>query len=151
MSYATKDEVKALFRDFAENTQAAVDDDDLDLFLDNSTEMIDSKIGTLYQMPITEIDNPRSFKILKQLQMYKVACEVDEILNSYGEADKKPQWCKKAKDLMSELVPDKKDCKQCAPNMKLPDAVYLGTPIQTNRILISSLEEPVFRKGANNW
>ena len=69
MSYASKDEIKAMIRDFAYNPEAAVDDADLDLFLTNSTSVIDAKIGTLYTLPITLGSNPQSFAILKQLQM----------------------------------------------------------------------------------
>ena len=70
MSYATREDVKSMFRDFADNSEAAVSDLELDLFLDNSTAMIDAKIGTLYALPITELANPQSFKILNQLQMF---------------------------------------------------------------------------------
>lgn len=151
MGYATKEDIKAMFRDFADNTEAAVSDTELDLFIDNTSAMINAKVGTLYVLPITEINNPESFKILKQLQMYKVACIVDDILNSYGEADKKPGWCKKADMLLTALVPDREKCKQCKPTMILPDAQYLGTDTQRSRITISSTEEPVFKKGQDNW
>ena len=151
MIYATKEEVKSLFRDFCDNADAAVSDDELDLFIDNTGCEIDAKIGTLYLLPITEIDTPKSFKILKQLQMYKVACIVDDILNSYGEADKKPMWCQRANKLMDMLVPPKKNCKQCEPTMKLPDAEYTGVPAQTGQIRISATSGNIFRKGANNW
>lgn len=153
MSYATIDDIKTLFRDLETNvSNAAVDDDDITLFLTNSTAIIDSKIGTLYQMPITEGDNPLSFAVLKQLQMFKVACIVDDILNSYSEADKKPTWCKKAAVLMESLVPSKKkDCKQCEPTMKLPDADYIGTNTQRNQIRIGKTSGTIFRKGTNNW
>ena len=50
MAYATKDQIKSLFRDFADNTEAAVNDDDLDLFIDNSTELIDSRVGEYYTL-----------------------------------------------------------------------------------------------------
>lgn len=153
MAYATLDDVKAMFRDYADNADAAVNDADLTLYLDNTTAIINAKIGTLYAMPITNGDNPESFKILKQLQMFKVACIVDDILNNYSEADKKPDWCKKAHKLLEALVPsiDLKTCKQCPPTMKLPDADYLGVPIQRNRIRISSTTGQTFRKGEDNW
>ena len=153
MSYATKEDIKSMFRDFADNSEAAVNDTELDLFIDNSTAIIDAKIGTLYQMPITEGDNPESFKILKQLQMFKVACIVDDILNSYGEADKKPMWCKKAQALLTALVPDinPKTCRQCVPTMKLPDAPYVGTPTQRNKISISATSGTVIKKNQDNW
>jgi hypothetical protein len=83
--------------------------------------------------------------------MFKVACIVDDIINSYGEADKKPTWCKKAHDLLEALVPSKKNCKQCEPTMKLPDAEYLGTSTQRGQIRIAATSGTVFKKGANNW
>lgn len=153
MIYATKAEIKSMFRDYADNSEAAVIDSELDLFIENTGAIIDAKIGTLYQMPITEADNPQSFRILKQLQMFKVACIVDDILNSYGEADKKPMWCKKAHALLEALVPSKKagSCKQCAPTMSLSDAQYLGTTTQTGRISVASTTGRVIVKNADNW
>lgn len=151
MSYATKDEIKSMFRDFADDADAAVSPTDLDLFLENSKEIIDSRISTLYKLPITLVDNPKSFKILKQVQMYKVACMVDDILNNYGEADKKPSWCKMSEMMMKELVPSKKDGKQVEPVMKLPDAEYLGTTRQSSRIKIAATSGRQIIKGGNNW
>jgi len=152
MSYATPTNVKSLFRDFADNADAAVSDTELQEFLDDAEEVINAKIGTLYQLPITVGENPKAFKVLRRLETFQVACIVDDILNSYGEADKKPQWCKKAKDLLNELVPPvKAGCRQCEPTMKLIDAVYLGTSTQRGRMSVQSTSEPVFKKGADNW
>ncbi len=153
MSYATIDEVKSMFRDFADNVDAAVTDAEITLFLDNSTSIIDAKIGTLYTLPITIGANPKSFAILKQLQMFKVACIVDDILNSYGEADKKPMWCKKAQTLLKDLVPDisPKTGRQPEPTMKLPDATYNGTPTAQNKIRVSATTGTQFNKGVDSW
>ncbi len=153
MSYATPDNVKSLFRDFADNSEAAVDDTEIQEFLDDAHSIINAKIKTLYTLPITVIDNPESFAILRRLETYQVACVVDDILNNYSEADKKPQWCKKAKELMNELVPprDPKTCRQCEPTMKLPDAPYLGINEQKNRISVGAKTPPVFKKNGNNW
>tara|TARA_R110001599_G_scaffold203550_1_gene400695 strand:+ start:856 stop:1317 length:462 start_codon:yes stop_codon:yes gene_type:complete len=153
MSYATIDEVKTMFRDFADNSEAAVTDVEITLFLDNSTSIIDAKVGTLYVLPLTEGTNPESFKILKQLQMFKVACIIDDILNDYSEADKKPMWCKKAEALLNALVPpiDPKTCRQCPPTMKLPDAPYLGVPEQRGKMTISNTTGTIFKKGGDNW
>lgn len=152
MPYATKDEVKSLFRDFADNSQAAVDDADLDLFIANTDAVIDAKIGTLYTLPITLTDNPQSFAILKQIQMFKVACIVDDILNDYAEADKKPMWCKKADYLLESLVPSKgSDCKQCEPTMILPDATYTGTDEERGVLSAKATTGTIFKKGQDNW
>lgn len=153
MSYATPDNVKSLFRNFASSADAAVTDVEIQEFLDDASEIIDAKIGALYQLPITEALNPKSFAILRRLETFKVACIVDDILNSYGEADKKPQWCKKAQVLMSELVPpkNKTNCRQCAPLMILPDATYLGTATQRARVKFSATTGTVIKKGEDNW
>lgn len=153
MSYATIDHVKSLFRDLADSSEAAVSDAEITDFLDNSTAIIDAKVGTLYSMPLTEVDNPVSFSILKQLQMFKVACIIDDILNDYAEADKKPGWCKKAHELMNQIVPpmDPKTCRQCEPTLKLPDAIYLGTSVQKGKMTISKTSGAIFTKGGDNW
>jgi len=152
MSYATKEEVKSMFRDFADNDEAAVSDDELDLFLLNAHSIINAKISALYTLPITEADSPNSFNILKQIEMYKVACIVDDILNNYSEADKKPSWCKQANMLLESIAPsiDKKG-KQPTPSLILPDSDYNGTATQKNQISILSTSESVFKKNADNW
>ena len=153
MSYATIDEIKSMFRDWNDTVEPAVTDAEITAYLGLSTSIIDAKIGTLYTLPITSGDNPQSYNILKQIQKYMGACEFDEILNSYGEADKKPTWCKKAMELMTALVPpiNPKTCKQCEPTMKLPDAPYLGTATKKNTISIKATSGRIFTKGGDNW
>lgn len=153
MSYATVDNIKSMFRDFSDNADAAVTDAEIQEFLDDADAIIDAKIGTLYTLPITIGDNPKSWAILRRLESFKVAAIVDDILNSYGEADKKPMWGKRAHELMLELVPpiDKKTCKQCEPTMKLLDATYLGTNMQKSKIKLSQTTEPIFQKGVDKW
>jgi hypothetical protein len=153
MSYATPDEVKSLFRDFAEPADAAVTDAEIQEFLDDASNIIDAKVGTLYSLPITLGSNPKSFSILKRLETFKVACIIDDILNNYSEADKKPMWCKKAQELMNEIIPpiDKKTCRQCMPTLILPDATYNGTIQQRNKITINKKSGTIFTKGGDNW
>ena len=85
MSYATVEEIRSMFRDLDDTSEAAITTAEIQLFLDNNTAIIDAKIGTLYTLPITLIDNPLSFPILKQIQMFLVASVVDEILNSHSD------------------------------------------------------------------
>jgi hypothetical protein len=153
MSYATPTNVKSMFRNFASGSSPAVTDAEIQEFLDDASNIIDSKIGTTYQLPITIGDNPASFSILKRIEIFMVAAIVDDILNSYGEADKKPIWGKKAEDLLNEYVPkyDKSKCIQCDPTSRLPDAVYLGTSTQRGRIKLNPTSGTTFTKGGNNW
>lgn len=153
MSYATPAEVKSLFRNFSGGSNPAVTDTEIQLFLDNASEIIDAKIGTLYTLPITEGAHPKSYKILKQLNMFQAACIVDDILNDYSEADKKPMWCKKSETLLNSLVPprEKNNCRQRVPTMILPDAPYVGTETQRNKMSVMPTSGTIFKKGGNNW
>ena len=152
MSYATPADVKACFRNFASSTEAAVTDIKIQAWLDATSAMIDGRIGTLYALPINETDSPLSFEILKQIESFKVAGIVDDVLNTYSEADKKPLWEKRAMDMLKELVPPK-DSKgnQPSPTTKLPDATYIGTQTQKSTIRASSTNAPIFTKGGDNW
>jgi len=149
MSYATPAQVKSLFRHFADNSEAAVIDTEIQDFLDDAEEIINAKLGTLYTMPITD---PAALKILKRLETFQVAAVVDDILNNYSEADKKPQWKSNADKLMKDLVPPR-NAKgiQPEPTMKLPNENYLGTSTQRGKITLSRTSGTIFKKGANNW
>lgn len=152
MSYSTPEDVKACFRNFAVTTEAAVTDEKIQLWLDNAFAYINSRIGLLYSMPIDETNSPESYKILAQIEAFKVAGIVDDVLNTYSEADKKPMWERRAKLMLDELAPlaDSKG-NQPAPTAKLPDATYLGTPTQISRPRLQPNTTPIFTKNGNNW
>lgn len=152
MSYATPEDVKALFRSFAITTEAAVTDEKIQAWLDTAHSAINAKIGMLYLMPIDEGTMPESWNILKQIESFKVAGIVDDVLNTYSEADKKPLWEKRAMMMINDLVPPlDKNGKQPAPIMVLPDATFLGTPTQQARPRVQPNTTPIFTKGGNNW
>ena len=153
MSYASVNDVAALFRDVdITSTNAAVTIAKITDFLASSTAIINARLNGLYQLPITLEVNPASFAILKQVESFYVASIVDDILNTYSEADKKPTWYKKAMDLLEQVAPKKSsDGKQADPSMLLPDATYLGTQLQKSKVKMSSTDSTVFRKGENNW
>lgn len=152
MSYSSVDNVKALFRNLNGGSTPAVTDLEIQDTLDDLSAIIDAKIGTLYSLPITSVGNPLSFKILKKIESYLAASDIDDILNSYGEADKKPMWGKKGMELLKALVPDiNSKGVQPKPTMILPDASYLGTIAQKSQIKMSAVSGTTFKKGANNW
>jgi hypothetical protein len=152
MSYAAKEDVKALFRHFADNTEAAVTDTAIEDFLSSSTAYIDARLNGLYLLPITSGSAPESFKILKQINAFYVAAIVDDILNNYSQADKKPIWHKKAEEMLTNIAPEKdKSGKQNEPNNKLIDATYLGTNIQKGKFKANSTDSTTFKKGTDTW
>ncbi len=100
-------------------------------------------------MPISGV---KSLATLKVIEKFFAAEVVDSILNSYAEADKKPGWGMKGKELLECLVPTKKaGCKQCEPRGKLEDSTYLGTSTQKGRITVRQNTYPTFVKGGDNW
>jgi hypothetical protein len=149
MSYATIAQVKSLFRDFADNADAAVTDAEITEFLDSTEAAINAKLSTLYTLPLTDAD---SLLIVGKVEKYLVAGIVDDILNNYSEADKKPDWHKRGKELLTELVP-KRNAKgvQPEPTMKLPGESFLGTSRQRSRIKVSNSSGTIFQKGEDNW
>jgi len=153
MSYATVDNVKSMFRVLASGSVPAVTDAEIQEFLDDAFLIINAKLGTLYTLPITLGTNPQSFGIVKRIEIFKAADVVDNILNSYGEADTSPEWGKKAKEILMALVPpiNPRTCKQCEPTMILPDVPYLGTNQQRGKLKLRSTDTPTFSKGGDNW
>lgn len=154
MSYATPSNVKSYFRDWAEPSDGpAITDDELQEWLDSTFAKINAKLGTMYTLPITLGANPLSYPIVKDIEAMWVAGIADDVLNSYGEADKKPSWKSDSKTMLKELVPqyDKKTCKQCPPTSVLPDVTFLGTKKQRAQITISKTSGAIFRKGQDDW
>lgn len=153
MSYCTVDQVKSMFRCLDDVTNPAVTDAEIQEFIDEACATMNGCLGELYQLPITEIANPESFKILRKVCRMKVADILDDILNDYGEADKKPMWGKKAKELFKQICPpkDPKTCQRCEPTLKLPDAIFLGANNPGQTINVKATTGRIFEKGQDNW
>lgn len=149
MSFASVADVKAYFRDFAESTEAAVTDEKIQAWLDTASISVLARFHTLYETITTE--NEASAKIIAEIEAMKVADIVDNILNSYSEGDKKPQWGKMAMATLKEYCPDKVDGIQPEPDVKLPDAQYVGTRTQKARMSVSATSGSIFKKGVDAW
>lgn len=154
MSYATVAQCESMFRCLDTSiSDPAVTAAGIQEMIDEACASIDGCINELYSLPITAGPNPKSFLILQKLTKMKVAAVLDDILNSYAEADKKPTWGKQAKELLDKICPpkDPKTCKRCEPTMKLPDATFLGSNTPGNTIKIKATTGVTFTKGGDNW
>lgn len=152
MSYCTVKQVKSMFRDFDDVTDPAVTDAEIQEFIDEACASIDGCLNELYLLPITSVDNPKSFLILQKITRMKVAAVIDDILNNYSEADKKPSWGMYAKQMLEKICPPKKKgCKRCEPVMKLPDANFLGAQTPGNTIKVQAVDGRTFVKGRDDW
>lgn len=153
MSFATPENVAGFFRNFDPSAgNSAVTSVEIQEWLDTEHSFVLGKIYTMYKAPITVADNPLSANIIKDIEAMLVAGRVDDILNTYTEAQKKPMWEKRAMYRLEEYVPKKdKDGKQPTPTILLPDAEFLGSTSQQGQLKLSSTSTPIFTKGQDNW
>lgn len=150
MAYTTVTKVKALFRNFTSNSSnQAVTDSTISDWIAEVDARINSRIGRFYQMPIT---GEESLLILQKISNLMVACQMDNTLNTYTDAQKKPEYCKQGSALLDEYAPMPKDGKIVEPISRLPDAIYTGVVSSTRRMSASVTNvAPKFQKGVDSW
>lgn len=152
MSFATPAQVKAMFRNFTTNaTNQAITDATIQEWLDEANAVILSRLRYYYDT--TNIGS-ESEVILRKMERLSVACQVDDTLNSYADAQKKPQYCKNFIMMLDMYAPEanKANCKLCAPSSRLPDTPYLGVQSPGRRFKASVTDvAPTFRKGVDTW
>lgn len=151
MSYSTVNAVVSLFRNLdITQTDAAVVETEIEVFLEDAKLRIDTRLRKFYRMPITVGTNPESVKVLAVIEKYFAAQVVDEILNNNKEQELKANWEKRALQMLEEIAPS--DCDDCKPIAKLPDAEFLGTSADRGSFTASTVAiKPVFVRGKDNW
>jgi len=155
MAYTTVEKIKTMFRAFTSSTtNAAVTDASITEFIAEIDAIIDSRLSSFYELPI-DAGNTAALAILGRVSRLFVAAILDDILNTYSEADKKPTYKKDAETLLNSLVPQvDKSGKWFAPLSPLPNVLQLGIPGNPNTqatIKVSSNEDPTFKKGVDAW
>lgn len=153
-TFATPSDVKDCFRNMQTlPTNPAVDDTQIQKWLDSVEVRVLGKVYELYQGPFASGTNDKSILLIAQIEAFFVAGIVDDKLNTYSDGDKKPNWEKRAQAMLDEIAPSRdKDGIQPEPLMKLPDAVYLGTVQKRARISVQNTGSGTrFTKGGANW
>ena len=151
MAYTTIAKVKAMFRNFTGNTSnQAITDATLTEWITAKDARINSRISRYYELPIIASE---SLLILEEISCLMVAHQVDNVLNNYTDAQKKPDYAKQADALLNEYAPLPKDnCKPCEPVSRLPDATYTGLQNDKRRLSVSvTTTAPIFQKGVDSW
>lgn len=154
MSYCTPTQVVSMFRNLDLTiTDPAVTEAEIQEWIDENCASMNACLSELYVLPINEIDNPESWKILRKICRYKTAATVDNVVNEYSEADKKPEWGEWAHKMMLKLCPEKdpKTCMRCEPTFKLPDTPFKGANTPGNTIAVKATSGVQFKKGRDDW
>ena len=142
--YTTRDQVISMFRDLTVSASGTViTNDKLDEFIEEAEEEIQAKLDPYYELPITLVSNPKSFKILRRIARYKVAHIIKTILEAGTQVSDKNQDVqtnleKKADALLADLLPQFNKLGVSAgggrweePIMPLPDATRKAFPPKT--------------------
>lgn len=82
MAYSTAAQVASEFKSITFSSSTSVTDTEVDRFIDEADEVINSRIGLKYSLvdDITLVDNPLAFPILRQISIWLVADRLREIM-----------------------------------------------------------------------
>lgn len=146
MAYGATEDVESFFKsiDFSATT-AAVDEDEVEDFIDRASARIDSKIAKKYVVPVTGTE---SVKVLTDLVVRTVAATVIRILNSTvgvseNELNRAAALEKSARDDLADIVSGK----SLLPDATLASATALD-PFSYN---LTNDQQPVFEKEVDQW
>ena len=150
MSYSTTAQIKAMFRNFGAPTAPAVTDPSVVEFIAEADQEIDAALTGVYTLPIA---GPLSLLLLRKISRLLAAAVVDDILNTYSEADKKPGYRRDALKMLEDISGklDPKTGKKTLPISLLPDAEYIGASVSKNTPAINPQDGRQFQKGVDAW
>ena len=97
--YCTVDEVKSDFKNIQFSTTSSVTIDEVQSFIDQECAFINSRICSLYQVPVDENVSPISFAVLKRINIFLAADRVRHVLYVKTGHDKTEQDTKGLRSL----------------------------------------------------
>lgn len=151
MAYSTIDDVQKLLKWFEFSSTSKVTSDEItNEFIPEADNIIDSKLGRVYQLPI----HPDDIEILTYISCRMVACEVSHvlILQTSGDlSDIAMRWCDQAKERLEEILTQ---------DILLPNSTLLdSTQAHGGRLYSSSAfgtdtqpaPETIWKMGTQQW
>ena len=162
MPYTTVDAVKTMFRKIAirpdtgdEDQNTVITEETLAEWIDEVDAEINGLLFDYYETPITGTE---ALKVIGRISKYKVAHIVKTVLEAKDELSDKDQAVqtnleKKAMELLDQIIPhwDAKCCEWVDPRLQLPDATRKEIRPRTGSTFRSSKNDPVIKKGGDNW
>jgi len=91
MSYCTVEDVKSDFKNLQITSTSSVTIDEVQKFIDQECAYINSRICSLYKVPVDEIVSPMSFEVLKRINIFLAADRVRHVLYVKTGIDNKDQ------------------------------------------------------------
>ncbi len=156
MAYTTVAQVKSMFRSLKiESANTAVITSEVDGWISAQDAIIDAKLGSYYETPITGTE---SLKIIELISRYKVAHIIKTVLelsqpNSDKTQEGQTNLDEKANEMIADLLPTKgSKGEYIRPVMPLSDASKKSmAPATASITAYNSDNEPTFTKGGDNW
>ena len=106
MSYSIYTDVQSEFKNIIFNASSSVTDTEVTEFISQEDAYIDSKLGKIYEIPITGTE---SLKVVKKISIMLVAGRIWKIIEKTGidEESKGTVLIKKAEDMLDAILAEK--------------------------------------------
>ena len=132
--------------EFSQNT--AITEAEVEAFISQADQYIDSRIGIRYQVPVTEGLSPKSFVLLSQISTFLVAQRIKEILEVKNasddvEQDTRPGDLRRvAMSMIKQIIEG---------TLLLPDATVLRPGGAANSFNVKVNREYIFDIDKDQW
>lgn len=145
MAYSTNSQVAGEFKNISFSASTPVTDTEVDRFIEEIDQYIDSRIGKKYEVPVT---GSASIIILRQISIWLVADRVKKILeiknvNSKAVAQGvRPGLYEEAMEMLDDIVDG---------DLLLPDATLLSSGDGFDSYTYANSIDPTFKRNTDQW
>lgn len=126
MSYCSVDDIRSDFKDIVFSATSSVTETEVSTIIQEESAFINSMISARYETPVSQVDSPNSFLVLKRICIFLVADRVRHILYVKTGRDASDQDTKGLRSLSRQPRKDLESIRDG--KSKLTDA----TAVQTN-------------------
>lgn len=149
MAYSTNAQVASEFKDITFGGSTPLTDTEVDRFIEEADAFINAKISKRYSTSITEVGNPISFAILRNISIWLVAERVREIMQVKGisveqlkQGARVPAGRKEAMKMLEEIAGGKLD---------LSDATLADSDDRIASFNVDNDIEHSFKRNVEQW
>jgi hypothetical protein len=149
MGYCTVDEVAQDFKNITISSTSSVSTTDIEKMVEQESNFIDSKICSLYKIPVVEGTSPKAFSVLKRIAIFLVSDRVRHILHTKTGQDNKDQDTKGLRSLSRTPRKDLEEIQKGT--LKLIDAEALNSLIGFDVGDVPDCDSRVFDVTKQQW
>lgn len=149
MPYSSVAQIQGEFRSLSIGSSTAITTAETEEFIAEADALIDSKVGLRYLVPISSVNSPKSFLIMRMISRKLVSYRIKDILEVKGSAEPQTNQVVRGdlsrKDLLQMLEDIAKG------KMILEDATVASTSQGLSSFAVENCEEQFFKKNTDQW